>query len=176
MNYHIFGSRPHCALGVLLLICVISLYIKDINHLSNICCKCIFPSLTFFLKRANFFKNKFVYLFIHFWLPWAFTAAHRLSLVVASGVTLCCSTQASHCGGFSCCRAQALAARASVVVARRLSSCGSWALESRLSSCGARVRLLSGMWDLPGPGIESMSPALAGGLLTTVPPGKSLPL
>ena len=28
------------------------------------------------------------------------------------------------------------------------------------------------MWDLPGPGIESVSPALAGGLLTTVPPGK----
>ena len=31
------------------------------------------------------------------------------------------------------------------------------------------------MWDLPGPGIESASPALAGGFLTTAPPGK-LPL
>ena len=30
------------------------------------------------------------------------------------------------------------------------------------------------MWDLPGPGIEPMSPALAGGFLTTVPPGKTL--
>ena len=29
------------------------------------------------------------------------------------------------------------------------------------------------MWNLPGPGIEPMSPALAGGFLTTVPPGKS---
>ena len=29
------------------------------------------------------------------------------------------------------------------------------------------------MWDLPGPGIEPVSPALAGGFLTTVPPGKS---
>ena len=28
------------------------------------------------------------------------------------------------------------------------------------------------MWDLPGPGIEPVSPALAGGFLTTVPPGK----
>ena len=28
------------------------------------------------------------------------------------------------------------------------------------------------MWDLPGPGIEPMSPALAGGFLTTAPPGK----
>ena len=33
--------------------------------------------------------------------------------------------------------AWALGARASVVVARRLSSCGSQALEHRLSSCGA---------------------------------------
>ena len=30
------------------------------------------------------------------------------------------------------------------------------------------------MWDLPGPGLELVSPALAGGFLTTAPPGKSL--
>ena len=30
------------------------------------------------------------------------------------------------------------------------------------------------MWDLPGPGIEPVSPALAGGLLTIALPGKSL--
>ena len=29
------------------------------------------------------------------------------------------------------------------------------------------------MWDLPRPGLEPGSPALAGGFLTTVPPGKS---
>ena len=29
------------------------------------------------------------------------------------------------------------------------------------------------MWDLPGPGLELVFLALAGGLLTTVPPGKS---
>ena len=29
------------------------------------------------------------------------------------------------------------------------------------------------MWDLPGPGLEPLSPALAGEFLTTVPPGKS---
>ena len=29
-------------------------------------------------------------------------------------------------------------------------------------------------WDLPGPGSEPVSPALAGGLLTTGPPGKPL--
>ena len=31
---------------------------------------------------------------------------------------------------------------------RRLSSCGSWALELRLSNCGSRAQLLRGMWDL----------------------------
>ena len=89
------------------------------------------------------------------------------------GSTLRYGAQASHCGGFSCCRARALGARASVVVAHRLSSCGSRTLEHRLSSCGARAELLRGMWDLPGPGIEPVSPALAGGFSTTAPPGKS---
>ena len=42
-----------------------------------------------------------------------------------------------------------------------------------LSSCGARAELRHGMWDLLGPGIEPVSPALAGGFLTTAPPGKS---
>ena len=28
------------------------------------------------------------------------------------------------------------------------------------------------MWDHPGPGLEPVSPALAGGFLTTAPPGK----
>ena len=28
------------------------------------------------------------------------------------------------------------------------------------------------MWDLPRPGLEPVSPALAGGFLTTTPPGK----
>ena len=31
------------------------------------------------------------------------------------------------------------------------------------------------MWDLPGPGLEPVSPALAWGFLTTVPPGKPHP-
>ncbi|KAJ8777491.1 hypothetical protein J1605_014381 [Eschrichtius robustus] len=39
--------------------------------------------------------------------------------------------------------------------------------------CGLLIALLCGMWDLPGPGLEPVSPALAGGFLTTAPPGKS---
>ena len=42
----------------------------------------------------------------------------------------------------------------------------------RLSSCGSRAQLLRGMWDLPGLGLEPVSPALAGGFSTTAPPGK----
>ena len=91
-----------------------------------------------------------------------------------AGATLRCGARASHCSGLSRRGARAPGAWASVVVARGLSSCGSRALECRLSSCGARAQLLRGMWDLPRPGLEPMSPALAGGLLTTAPPGKPL--
>ena len=64
---------------------------------------------------------------------------HGLPLVVAKGGYSHCGARASHCGGFSCCRAWALGAWASVIVARGLSSCGSRVLEHRLSSCGARA-------------------------------------
>ena len=45
----------------------------------------------------------------------------------------------------------------------------------RLSNCGSRSQLLRGMWDLPRPGLEPVSPALAGRFLTTAPPGKPSP-
>ena len=44
----------------------------------------------------------------------------------------------------------------------------------RLSSCGSRAQLLRGMWDLPRPGLEPVSPALAGRFSTTAPPGKPI--
>ena len=73
--------------------------------------------------------------------------------------------------------------------ARALSSCGkrgplfiavcgpltiaaSLVAERRLSSCGSRVQLVRGTWDLPRPGLEPVSPALAGRLSTTAPSGK----
>ena len=72
-----------------------------------------------------------------------------------------------------CCGSRALGEWASVVVALRLHSCASRALERRLSNCGSRALLLRGMWVPPGPGLEPVSPALSGGFLTTEPPGKS---
>ena len=54
---------------------------------------------------------------------------------------------------------------ASLVVEHRLQT-------RRLSNCGSRAQLLRGMWDLPRPGLEPVSPALAGRSSTTAPPGK----
>ena len=76
------------------------------------------------------------------------------------------------CVGFSHCRAQALGAWTSAVAARGLSSCGSWALEHRLSSCDSQAELFRDMGDLPGAGIEAVSPVLAGGFFTAEPPWK----
>ena len=42
-----------------------------------------------------------------------------------------------------------------------------------LSTCGVGAWLLHSMWNLPGPGIQPMFPALAGGFLTTGPQAKS---
>ena len=58
-----------------------------------------------------------------------------------------------------------LTVAASPVAEHRLQTC-------RLSSCGSRAQLLHGMWGLPRPGLEPVSPALAGRFLTTAPPGK----
>ena len=104
-----------------------------------------------------------------------FVAARELSLVAASG-----GYSSLRCMGFSLrwlllLRSTGSRHTGSVVVARGLSSCGLWPLERRLSSCGTRAQLLHGMWDLPGLGLEPMSPASAGGFLTTAPPGKPHP-
>ena len=58
------------------------------------------------------FKDLFIYL-----LRWVFVATHGFSLVVVSRDYSCCDVRASRYGGFSSCRAQALGAWASVVVA-----------------------------------------------------------
>ena len=125
------------------------------------------------VKRINFFY-KFIYLFIYLFiygcvgsalLRTAFSSCGErgLLLVAVCGLP---TVVASRCG------ARALGTQASVVVACGLSSCGSWALELRLSSCSARAPLLRDMWDPPRPGLEPMSPALAGSFPTTAPPGK----
>ena len=68
-----------------------------------------------------------------------------LSLMWRAGATVLCSAQASRWSGFFC-RARTLGERTSIVAAYGLTSCGTLAL------------LLSGVWNLPRPGIEPVSP------------------
>ena len=144
-------------------------------------CLLLFPPkywVSPFYKQYVCNNIPFLFFLINFFLKFIF-GCFGSSLLRAgflqlgrAGATLRCGVRASHCSGFSCCGAQALGAWASLVVARGLSNCGSQVLECRLSSCGAQAQLHHGMWDLPGPGLEPVSPALAGGFLTTVPPGE----
>ena len=92
-----------------------------------------------------------------------------LFILAARGLSLAASLR---CAGFSLRWLLLLWSTGSRRVG--FSSCGTRALERRLSSCGSRAQLLCGMWDLPRPGLEPVSPALAGGFLTTAPPGKPL--
>ena len=79
-----------------------------------------------------------------YWLHWVFVAMHGLSLVSASGGFSSYDVWASHCGDLLC-------------------STGS----------RAQAQLLRSTWNLPRPGIELVSPTLAGGFLSTVPLAKS---
>ena len=119
------------------------------------------------------FKKIYLFIFIFGCVGSLLLRTGSFPVVVSRGYSsLCCAGLSL--GGLSCCRARALGAWASAAVALGLSSCGSMALEHRLSSCGSWTQLLRGMWDPPGPGLEPVSPALAGGFLTTAPPGKPL--
>ena len=113
-----------------------------------------------FFKKNNvscfvFLKNYlFIYLFIYLFLAVlglrfcarAFSSCGKrgpLFIAVRGPLTVAASLVAEH-------RLQM----------RRLSSCGSWA------------QLLRCIWDPPRPGLEPVSPALAGRFSTTAPPGK----
>ena len=66
-------------------------------------------------------------------------------LAAAAGTLCSCGSSASHRSGFSC---------------------GAQALERWLNGCAAWTLLLLGTWDLPGSGIEPVSPAWAGDSLS----------
>ena len=66
----------------------------------------------------------FIYSVIHLWLRWVCIAARGLSLDEVGGLFSSCSGQASHCSGFSSCRAWALRCASSVAAALVLSCPG----------------------------------------------------
>ena len=103
----------------------------------------------------------FFLIFIYFWLHWVLVAAHRiftavwgLFVAVCRLLSSCCVQAAVH--RLSSCGVQAPECVGSVVVAHGL-------------NCPAACGIL-----VPWLGIESKSPALEGGFLTTGPWGKSL--
>ena len=131
--------------------------IKD-SHFGNVSHASFF---FFFFLVFHFICFKiFIYLFIYIFgcIGSLLLCADFLQLRRA-GAILCCGAWASYCGWplvaeheLQACGLQQLWHVGSVVVAP----------ECRLSSCGARAQLLRGMWDLPGRGLEPVSPALAG--------------
>ena len=124
-----------------------------------------FVSMCLFLFGlvCSFILFYFVYLFVFFF----FYKFIYLFIFAVLGLRFCVRAFSS-CGErgplFIAVRGP-LAIAASLVVEHRLQT-------RRLSSCGSRAQLIRGMWDLPRPGLEPVSPALAGRFSTTAPPGK----
>ena len=123
-------------------------------------CPFLFFMVSFALKKLFFFLKVIFYFFKDFFLliDW---------LIAMLGLRFCARA-------FSSCGKQGplfiavhgpLTIVASLVAEHRLQT-------RRLSICGSRAQLRRGMWDLPRPGLEPVSPALAGRFSTTVPPGK----
>ena len=101
----------------------------------------------------NFLLNFYLFIYLFYGCVGSSFLCEGFSLVAASG-----GHSSSRCAGLSLSWPLLLAEH-------RLQT-------RRLSSCGSRAQLLRGMWDLPRPGLEPVSPALAGGFSTTAPPGK----
>ena len=115
-------------------------------------------------NMANFIFLFYIYPFLAAlglgFCTWAFSGGGE------QGLCSSCGMRTSHCGDFSCCGARALGHVA-------FSSYDMQALQHRLSSCSPRGQFPRAMWDLLRAGMEPLSPALAGRLLTRGPPGKS---
>ena len=147
---------------------------------------------------SNVSVSYFFYLVIYFLAVLGLHCCMGFSLVVVSGgypiVVVCgllievaslvflkillifgCAGSSLLCGLLSSCGNQGLLSSGSA----RASHCRGCLLQSmgsrhKFSSHGTRAWLLRGLWNLPRAGIEPVSPALAGGFLTTGSPGKSL--
>ena len=105
-----------------------------------------------------------VILLFDVWLHWVFIAACGLSVVAERR-----GYSSLRCLGFSLQWLLLLPSTGSRHMG--FSNFCSQALELRLSNSGAQAWLLQGMWNLPRPGLEPMSPVLVSGFLTTGPRG-----
>ena len=112
------------------------------------------------------YLNKPVFFFFYFLAPLIFIYLFIYFLAVL-GLRFCARASSSYGkrGPLFIVVRGPLTIAASLVAEHRLQT-------RRLSSSGSRAQLLRSMWDLPGPGLEPVSPALAGRFSTTAPPGK----
>ena len=101
--------------------------------------------ILFIYFKICLFVYLLIYLFIYFGCIGSLLLREGFLQLRQAGATLHCGVRASRCGGFSCCGAQALGARASqlqhtgsVVVVCRLQSAGSVVVVCRLSCSAAR--------------------------------------
>ena len=115
--------------------------------------------MSWFILRNNGFKLFNLFFFIFYFFYFLFLAV--LGLCLRARAFSSCSER----GPLFIAVHRSLTIAASLVAEHRLQT-------RRLSSCGSRAQLLGDMWDLPRPGPEPMSPALAGRLPTTAPPRK----
>ena len=92
----------------------------------------------FLLQTPIFNSFCLVILFLVLWLIlcWLFTATWASSSCSEWSPLSSCGVQASHCSGFSCCRARTLGHVGFSSRGSWLSSCHSRALEHRLNNCG----------------------------------------
>ena len=121
-----------------------------------------------FLTCAHCFIYSFlVTLGLHF-CTWAFSSCSKWGLLF---ILVCFSLWLLIVVTSLVAEHRLLGAWALVLAAYEL-SCGTWSLGHRLSSCSTWT-LLHCMYNLPGPGIEPVSPALSGGFSSTVQPRKS---
>ena len=118
--------------------------LRDINNNNNTNVLCLN------YMQDTLSNTLFIYLFIHSFIHlFSFGCVGSSVLHVGFlqlrrvGATLPCSARASHRGDFSCCGARALGARASVVAAHGLSSCGSQAQQLWLVGSVVVVHRLS---------------------------------
>ena len=111
------------------------------------------PVISFHLGFSFFL----FYFLKNLWLPWVFSGVCRLSQAAESGdYSLAVVPRASRRGGFS----RLMGFRSCRMRAQQL-----WLMGS----------VAHGMQNLSAPGTKPAFPALVGGFLSTVPPGKSLP-
>ena len=121
---------------------------------------CIIPNRVLCYSEGPCWLSIF-FLNIYFWLCSAFFVACAFSSCSSKWeLRSSCGVWASQWGDFSFLRTWAPGTRASVVLASVLSSCGTWASSPHSTR------------NLPRPGIEPVSPALAAGFLSSGPPGK----